>query len=253
MRALTTAAVALIAGGAIAACSATTAGTGTHSPVPRPPSSSAESSRGLPPPPSATVVPTAPPSSVPLSSSVPSSAPPSGIPTDVSRVLLSAAEIGHGFVQTGTETTSSDPYPCTPNDPPVDEAVPPTETGTVDFGKASARLAITEQVSVYPDLSHAEHAEQLTEAGLACSEGTLSGGESIKIKGPTDLSSSLTANVDKAEVWDIRSGSTEGALVQVRIHAVLVHFAFVAVNNKHPKLNATQILETGIAKVINGG
>ena len=91
--------------------------------------------------------------------------------------------------------------------------VPPTATGTVDFAKTSARLAITEQVSVYPDLSHAEHAEQLTEAGLACSDGTLSGGPSIKIKGPTDLSGALTAKVDKAEVWDVRSGSTEGALV----------------------------------------
>jgi hypothetical protein len=258
MRALTTAVVALIAGGVIAACSTTTGGTGTHSPVPTPPTPTS-SSRGIAPPPSASALPTAPPSSVsPPSSSVPSlvpsSAPASGVPADVSRVLLSAAEIGHGFVATGTESTSNDPYPCTPNAPPVDEAVPPSETGTADFAKASSQLVITEQVAVYADLSHAVSAQQLTDAGLACAHGTLAQGQRIDITGPTDISAALTAHVDNAEAWDIRAGATVGALVQVRIHAVMVHFAFVAANKKHPgNIDVKQILETGIAKVINGG
>jgi hypothetical protein len=258
MRALSTATATVLAAGVLIGCSTTTGGTGTHSPVPRPPAPSVPSSRGIAPLPSASVPPSgppsvAPPSSVPAPSTIPSSAPGSGVPADVARVLLTPAEIGHGFVQTGTETTSSEPYPCTQNDPPVDVAVPPSETGTADFAKSSARLAVTEQVSVYPDVDHAQHAEQLVEAGLACSHGTLSTGRSVKLKGPSDISSVVTANVDKAEVWDIRAASTTGALVQVRIHAVLVHFAFLAVNNKDPKLDATQILQTGIAKVINGG
>jgi hypothetical protein len=169
-------------------------------------------------------------------------------------VLLSAAEIGHGFAETGTESTSSDPYPCTPNDPPVDEAVPPTDTGTADFAKTSPQLVITEQVAVYADLSHAVQAQQLTDAGLACAHGTVAQGQQIDITGPTDISSDLTVHLDSAEAWDIRAGSTVGVLVQLRIHAVMVHFAFVAANKKHAgAVDVKQIVETGIAKVINGG
>ena len=258
MRAVAAATAALSIAAVLAGCATSTAGKGTHGALPVPRSSSVSSSRGLPQPSPSVAPPTAPsspgPSSPAPSASLPPSAPSSGVPADVAKVLLTAAEIGHGFVETGTDTTSSEPYPCTPSAPPVDTAEPPTKTGTVEFSKSSVQLGITEQVSMYADLTHAQHAEGLVEAGLACSRGTLPGGQSVKITGPTDISTDLTAHVDGAQAWSIQAGATVGALVQVRIKAVLVHFAFIAANKKHPgAIDVKQILETGIAKVINGG
>jgi hypothetical protein len=75
----------------------------------------------------------------------------------------------------------------------------------------------------------------------------------IDVEGPTDVASVLTPRVDKAEAWAIKSGKITGTLVLVRLHAVLVEFAFEAYNHPNVKIDAKQILETALAKIINGG
>jgi hypothetical protein len=245
----------MVATALLAGCATTTGGTGRGTSAPTP--SAPATARSLPSLPSISTVPSTPISSAPVS--VPVSAPVSSpaasgssTPADVARVLLIPSDIHHGFQSSSDSSSPDGPLPCTPNDPPVDQQVPPSEKGSAEFVKPSARLQINEEIDVYSGVPDARRAQRITEHGLACSHGTVSG-VAIDIQGPTDISSVLTPHLDKAEAWAIKSGKITGTLVLVRIHAVLVEFAFEADNNPNVKIDAKQILETALAKIINGG
>lgn len=244
----------------LAACATTTSGTGKHKPVPAPHPSTSETSRGLPTAATASAPP--PPSSapvtVPITSAAPSTAPVSSeatAPADVERVLLTAGDVGHGFTAAPDNATATAPLPCTPNDPPIDQQVPSEEHGGVDLTKDSAGAEVSEMVALYATLGEAVHLQTSTERGLACSGGKLSDGEQVTLSGPTDISSILTPHTDKAEAWSIRTAKIKGALVLVRLHRVIVQFAFFKLikGASNPHINSKQILEMGLAKVINGG
>jgi hypothetical protein len=178
----------------------------------------------------------------------------SAAPADIQRVLLTAGDIrSRGFTATPDNSVTTQPAPCTPNDPPIDQQVPSLEHGGVDLHNSSAQADVDEQVAVYDTLDSALKVQAAVERGFSCPSGQLGGGQKIKITGPQDLSTIITPRVSKAEGWSIKTAGIKGSLVLVRLNRVLVQFAFLAQKGTNPKINGKQILDTGLAKVINGG
>jgi cytoskeletal protein RodZ len=243
----------------LAACSTTTAGKGGHGPIPRPAPSHTQASRGLPGPstPPVTAPVSSAPVTVPITSAPPSTAPvssESSTPDDIARVLLTPGDLrSGGFTATPDNSVTTKPAPCTPNDPPIDAQVPSVEHGGVDLQDGAAKAEVDEQVAVYDTLSSAQKVQAAVERGFACSSGQLDGGQTIDISGPQDLSSIITPRVNKAEGWSIKASGIKGSLVLVRLNRVLVQFAFLAGKGSNPKINGKDVLNTGLAKVINGG
>jgi hypothetical protein len=177
----------------------------------------------------------------------------SAAPADIQRVLLVPSDITKGFTATPDNADSTSPAPCTPNDPPIDAQVPSLEHGGVDLSNSTAGAEVDEQVAVYGTLGAALKLQAAVERGFTCSSGRLSNGQTVQLNGPTDLRTIITPRVNKAEGWTIKTADVKGSLVYVRINRVVVQLAFLANRGHSPKINGKQILNTALAKVINGG
>jgi hypothetical protein len=238
MRPVLTTVTALAAAAALAACSSATVGKGAFA-TERPPASHSRSVTPAPFPSSTQVSPSAPPTSIA----------PNTVANAVDAAMLAAGEIGPGFVPVPDDPPS--PLPCTPNRPPVDDQIGHVEKGDVVFVDRSGTVQVSEQVYVYGSVAGAQRHQQIVETGLACRKGTLAGGGGeVTVLGPTDVTAELTARNDKAEAWAVQTAQVSGALVQVRIHAVVVQFAVVAEPGATPTVDAEKIVEAGLAKLI---
>jgi hypothetical protein len=185
---------------------------------------------------------------MPSVSSSLSSAPvaPSDDAADVRRVLLGAAEIGAGFVRADNDGPA--PLPCTPHDPPVDDQVRHVEKGGVVYVNDVQGVQVSEQVYVYDSTAAAVRHQRIAEKGLACTHGTLDG-RPITVLGPSDVRSQLRERSQAAEVWVVKTDQVSGALIAVRIHAVVIQFAVVAEKGASSNVDAKQVVETGLAKI----
>ena len=194
-------------------------------------------------------------------SAVPSPYPTAGRPTqspggvsstsaaqrDVDRVLLTARQLGSGFVQAADAAPSA--LPCTPTAPPVDDQVRHVEKGNVVFVDDVAGEQVSEQIYVYSTVADAQRHERIVQAGLACARGVMQGAR-VRIAGPTDIHGKLAERNDTAQGWAVETAQVSGVLVAVRIHAVLVQFAVVAENGSAPDIDAKQVVETGLKNIL---
>ena len=138
--------------------------------------------------------------------------------------------MGGGFAQT-TSDAGSDPLPCTPNDPPLDKAVPPNVKAQVDFQNSAGSALLSEEIDGYPDAATALRVLAAGEKGLACKSATIkTGGQTfhVRLQGPTDLTSSLNVAVDKCEGWQVKASSVEVVLIVARIGPQIVALTFTA-------------------------
>ncbi len=221
MRATLTAAVAIGAAVALTACSATTNGStgNSHRPAPYPTKTAASSS-----------------------------SPPPSLPADshLERALLTARDLGRGFVRTQDDPPAA--LPCTPTAPPVDDQVRHVEKGGAVFVDDMGGVQVSEQVYVYGAVADAQRHESIDEAGLGCARGRL-GTTPVKVTGPVDLRSRLGRRADSAHAWGVQTTQFSGALIAVRIHAVVVQFAIVAEAGSTAHIDAQQIVQTAVHKV----
>jgi hypothetical protein len=234
---LTTVAV-LATAVAVAACSSATAGSAHHpvrvSPVAKTTAapSSAPSSRPAPYP-------------SPTHSSHPTTSPTGN--SDVERALLVASDLGDGFAAAAPDKPSS--LPCTPDRPPVDDQVRHVEKGNAVFVDDIAAEQVSEQIYVYGSVADALRHQTIVTDGLACRHGTM-GGAAVTVLGPSDVRRQLSQHPDAAKVWIVRTAQVSGALVAVRLHAVMVQFAVVAQNGNESQLNVKQVVEAGLTKIL---
>lgn len=235
---------------ALTACSSSTAGTGSGSSVP-PPS----------PVPSTSVSSTSGPSRSGSSPSTSASSPPSsggaagGLSAAQARgALISASDVGSRFAAQRPDTSTS-PFPCTPNDPPLNKQVPPSFDVRTAFLNQAQRAEVTEEIAGYADEATTAAALAAGEKGLDCSSGTItsgSGSQRVQISGPTDVTSALKAKVDKAEIWQLEVRGAEEAILVSKVGPQLVVLEFTAASSAdQSKLPSTQkIAETALSKVL---
>jgi hypothetical protein len=223
------------AAAALTACSTATSGTTHHatrlSPAAR--TSAATHTAAASPYPSST--PPADPVSTP------------GGGSDVDRALLVASDLGDGFAAAAPDKPAS--LPCKPDRPPVDDQVRHVEKGDAVFVDDIAGEQVSEQIYVYHSVAEALRHEAIVEAGLGCRHGTM-GRSAVTVLGPSDVQRQLSQRPDSAKVWIVRTDQVSGALVAVRLHAVMVQFAVVAQNGNESQLDVKKLIEAGLTKIL---
>jgi hypothetical protein len=219
----------------LAGCSGST--DGTPGSVSAPPTSAAPASATSP---SAT---SQPPSPASATTPVP--------PSALTPSLLSAAEVGADFVAS-TPTAKTDPLPCTPTKPPLETQVPSADKAKAVFANSAGTLALQETVLAYTSAGTASKALTVAKGGLACTHGTVDG-EGINIAGPNDVRRSITARVSAAYGWVVTTTKYTGTIVAVQVGPKLVTLEFAATSQMALSgVDGKQIIETAVAKVING-
>ncbi|GAB2457902.1 hypothetical protein [Jatrophihabitans fulvus] len=165
--------------------------------------------------------------------------------------LLTTDDIGFGYTQTDSDT-NDDPLPCTLDQPGVLTAVPPQDHGQIDFRSPKGDAAITERVVRFASPGDAQRAVDHIHSGYGCDTAVVKG-QKLYLVGPTDIRDVLTANLDTADNWDLRTGEVRAELIVVSTGSLVVQMAFVRLSGAQTgDLDPSKILEAGIAKAING-
>ncbi len=167
--------------------------------------------------------------------------------------LLIEADIGGGFAQTTSDATTS-PLPCTPNDPPLDQLVPPKVKAQTDFQNSAGSALVSEEIDGYADVATAQRVLAAGEKGLACKTAKIkTGGQTlhVRLQGPVDLASSLKVSVDKCEGWQVKAPSVGVVLIVARIGPQIVALTFTAATSvdKSTLPNTSTVTEKALSKV----
>ena len=219
---------------ALAGCSSSTNGTGKTTSKP------------------ATSVASTPSSSTPASSA-PASGDPSVTQADAKAALLSPTDLGTGFTA-AQFAPSSDPLPCTPNDPPLEQQFHSTvEAGTAMVTQAQD-VGLSEELRVYADADTANQVLQAAAHGLDCKQGKLNvtGQPETVTFGKTQ---DVTSDVGAESAIAVQATSAQYGIVLVgcKLGRLLVLFSFLsdksADTSKLP--NPITIAAKGITKIKN--
>ena len=57
-------------------------------------------------------------------------------------------------------------------------------------------------------------------------------------------------SIDTAEAWAVSNADINGELIFVRLHAVVVQFAFVVDADTTPEIDAQAVVDSGIARIL---
>jgi hypothetical protein len=181
------------------------------------------------------------PASTPVSSAVPSASESAvgtaGLSQQAAQdALIVAVDVGTGFKQT-TSSDSSDPLPCTPEDPPLDQQFAPTAKALVDFANTAGSALVSEEITTYADAATAQTALAAGENGFACKSATIAtdnGKIAVTISDPTDLTSSISVTVDKCEGWQISAQTANLVVIVARMGPQIVAMTFTAAPTVNP-------------------
>jgi hypothetical protein len=221
----------------LAGCSSSTSGTGRTTGTPATSATSGAST----------------PASTPPASSAPASGDPSVTQADANAALLSPTDLGTGFTA-AQFSPSSDPLPCTPNDPPLEQRFHSTvEAGTAMVTQAQD-VGLSEELRVYADADTAKQVLQAAAHGLDCKQGTLNltGTAETVTFGKTE---DVTSDVGAESAIAVQATSSKYGIVLVgcKLGRLLVLFSFLsdktADTSKLP--NPITIAAKGITKIKN--
>jgi hypothetical protein len=167
--------------------------------------------------------------------------------------LLVASDVGGDFSQTSASPASS-PLPCQPNDPPLDERIPPSIKAETEFENAAGSAALSEEIDGYADTATAQRVLTEGAKGLSCKTGTIktsNGTVKVQLNGPVDLTSDLDTKVDKAEGWQLTAGNVNLVLIVSVIGQQIVAMEFSAAKSVDPKTlpDTKAVTEKALAKV----
>ena len=165
--------------------------------------------------------------------------------------LLTLQDVGSGFT-TAQFKPSTDPLPCAPNNPPLEQQIPSTlEVGTA-FLRSGA--AFGEDLRFYPDTATAQHVLTVAANGLNCPSGNLTltnKPEKVNFGAIQDVTSAVGA--DKAVAVEGHTASLDIALVGCQLGRVVVLFSFLRAKSvptsKLP--NPITLVSTAVQKIKN--
>jgi hypothetical protein len=193
-------------------------------------------------------------SSAPPASSAPApttSAPETVTEAEAKAALLTLKDVGSGFTAAQFQP-STDPLPCTPNDPPLEQQVP----STLEVGTAFLRngAAFGEDLRFYPDADTAEHVLAVAADGLDCTSGRLrltGQPETVTFGSIQDVSSAVSA--DRAIAVQGQTAKLDAVLVACRLGRVAVLFSFLRAKSTPTSQlpNPISIVSTALQKIKN--
>lgn len=149
-----------------------------------------------------------------------------GLRTAAAAALLTAAEIGPGFVDGGYEPgDQADVTPC--GTPGADTVIAPTITVGTQASQASPSANVVEEIRIYVDPAEADTAYTAGVAGLSCQSSVEEGGsaDAVTFTGLGDLTAELGGT--EAAGWSFQSDAAQGVLVAARLDAAIVFFQFL--------------------------
>jgi hypothetical protein len=166
--------------------------------------------------------------------------------------LLTPAEAGSGLKSAPLNATEQ-PFPCTPHTKPPDLTVPPAATARASFVNATQDIEVIQQIASYRDETTAVKALRLAEKGLDCSTGTV-GGQTVSLKGPLDVTNSLTTKVDAAGIWAVNAKAAKESIIIVKMGQRVLALTFgAATGADESSLDAIGIVNRALAKVAVAG
>lgn len=167
----------------------------------------------------------APASSPAVSTPAPTSAASSADASGLQAGLLTVADLGTGYKQEPADNSES-PLPCTPNDPPLNQQVPPQGRAVAQFTNTTGDVAITEDLNRYADVATASRAVAASAKGFTCQTGSLDG-TPVTFTG----SGKITVNgtqVDAAQGWDLKTSQFVATAILVQIGPKFVGLVLLA-------------------------
>jgi hypothetical protein len=167
--------------------------------------------------------------------------------------LLSAADLGSTFSEQPSDDSPS-PLPCRPNDPPIDEQIPPQVKALASFANSAGTALLEEEIDGYKDVATTQHVLSLGEDGLSCKSATIAAGNrtiKVKLNGPVDLTSQLKVKADKVDGWQVAGGGEQLVLIAAQLGTQLVIMTFTAAKNLDTSSlpNTQAIVEKALEKV----
>jgi hypothetical protein len=167
--------------------------------------------------------------------------------------LLSAADLGTSFSQQPSDDTPT-PLPCTPNDPPLDEQVPPKVKALASFANSAGNALLQEEIDGYQDVATTRRALSLGEHGLGCKRATIPSGNStisVKLTGPVDLTKQLSGKADHVDGWQVVGAGVQLVLIAAQVGPQLVVLTFTASKKLDTSTlpNTQTIVEKALTKV----
>jgi hypothetical protein len=222
---------------AVAGCSSSTSGKGRTTNTP---AGSAASTAGFP----------------SSSAAAPSSSATSGetvTQAEANAALLTPADVGTAFTA-AQFSPSSDPLPCTPSDPPLEQQFDSTLQAGTAMATKTGDVGLSEEMRVYADPDTATQVLQAAVQGLDCKSGKLNltgTPETVTFSAEQDVTSDVGA--DSATAVQATSAKYGIVLVGAKIGRLVVLFSFLsdksADTSKLP--SPITIAKTGITKIKN--
>ena len=207
----------ILAAGAVLACTVTSAVACTSSGSPAPPSSPSPTFDGL-------------------------------TTSQAQAALLTQAEVGNGLSVSDMKPHNY-PLPCTPTAKPLSKLVPPVAHASQTWSDKTDSIEITQTIDNYGDEKTAQHALDLTEAGMSCDSGEI-GSVPVTIGKPQDLSKNIKAAVDSIQAWALSASTSHETVIVAKINTQLVTMVFgVLPGVPRNAFDAATIVQDAMAKV----
>jgi hypothetical protein len=163
------------------------------------------------------------------------------------KALLTASDVGPGFVEgTWEETSASEPGPC--GKPNVAAQFPNAVRIGAQFAKGE-QFQLIEGINVFADTDTSKAAYAAGIDGLACAEPKL-GGQPVEIGQQMDVTAQVGGSV--ATAWSVKADGIEGVLIAVHAEQAVLTFTFVALGGADTSsvANPIALAKTGVSKAM---
>jgi hypothetical protein len=172
---------------------------------------------------------------------------------EANAALLTPADLGTGFTA-AQFSPSSDPLPCTPSDPPLEQQFDSTIQAGTAMTTQSNDVGLSEELRVYADPDTAAQVLDAAKKGLDCKSGKLNltgTPETVTFEDEQDVTSDVGA--ESAVAVQATSAKYGIVLVGAKLGRLVVLFSFLsdksADTSKLP--NPITIAQKGITKIKN--
>lgn len=166
--------------------------------------------------------------------------------------LLTAEDLGAGFVL-GEWTSEDSPPPCDPSGTPVDTQIPPAVEGGVEINTADGQASLQEELAIYDTEALAAEAFGLGSAGLGCTTATLPDGTTAEIGPAQDVTAEVnTSGIGSSTAWEISGDGFEVVLVATLAGRVVMACTFANSPDADTSTlpNPIEVAEAAFAKAL---
>jgi hypothetical protein len=183
---------------------------------------------------------------------------------DLSKTLLTPADLALTGATSTASTSSEHPLPCDPDTgKSLNQQFPATARAGVDIADDALQAAVSEEIRLFSDVTTAASALGAAKTGLTCATGSVrsdAGALPAQIKAPVDISANLNSDaklsgnpVTAALVWQATAGGNDLILAVIQEGRSLVLFTFQSPTGADvSKLPAPEaVIQAGLEKIVS--